>query len=462
MLALPVACTRNEVPPELETSPVQAAAKPDPGLVLAAAGVAITLPSTWTIIDEHELDFAVARGPGDSPATCTIELRRQGIGDLPKGARERDGDIVFTRGSLRARMRVLPGPSASAKVVLQCVAPRAGQWSAIVAAFDSQTSAPIQPSQPRTAPEPLASIAELCTGTPAHLTYVCVRRTDGAVYCGASDGDTLTRITGIGPAVQIACAGARGCSRTASGQLQCWKANTGARAVPEIAEVRDLAGGCVVDAGGKAWCRQRESNGETSETFTALVPFDDPAFALANVEHVLAGSSASQGCVSGAAGLRCWDQDGTLRLPLPNNHQPHTIVAPAVAPNVVTAPNVATLGGRVCVPKSEHGGPERWTCFDGLQQFELDGCERTPCGCSLVGASRLSCDHEPYEHAGALLGRLADVVAVEGACAVVRDGTVVCRGPVAGRAGDSPRVNELLAAGASGVLHVLELSEPSE
>jgi hypothetical protein len=450
LLALPAACNRTEVPPPFETSTVQAAAKPDPGLVLAAAGVAITLPSTWKIVDEHELDFALARGPGNSPATCTIELRRQGTGELPKGAQKRDDDIVFARGSLRARMRVLPGPSASSNVVIQCLAPRAGQWTAIVAAFDSQTSAPIQPN-PGSNPEPLASIAELCTGTPAHLTYVCVRRTDGAVYCGASDGDTLTRITGIEPSVQIACEGARGCSRSASGQLHCWKADTGAQAVPELAGVRDLAGGCVVDAGGRVSCRQRGSNGETSETFAELVPFGDPAFALANVEHVLAGSSASQGCVLGAAGLRCWDQADTLRLSLPDNHQPHTVVAPAAATNV------ATIGGRVCV-----FGPERWTCLDGERQFELDGCERTPCGCSLLGASRLSCDHEPHEHAGALLGRLSDVVAVEGACAVVRDGTVVCRGSVAGQAGDSPRVNELLVAGGGGVLHVLELREASE
>lgn len=456
LLALPVACTRDEVPPQPQTSTAQqAAAKPDPGRVLAAAGVAITLPSTWTIVDEHELDFALARGPGDSTPTCTIELRRQGIGEPPQGARERDGDIDFKRGSLRARMRALPGPSAGATVVIQCLAPGAAQWAAIVAAFDSQTSAPSTSIESAPSPsattEPLAAIAQLCTGTPAHQTYVCVRRADGAVYCGPSDGDALTRITGIEPSVQIACEGARACSRTAAGELHCWKADAGAQAVPTIAEVRDLAGGCLVDGGGKVSCRQRESNGATSDTFAELVPFGDPAFALSDVEHVLAGSSASQGCVLGPAGLRCWDHAATLRLPLPDNHQPHTLDAKA------GGTDLAKIGDRVCI-----AGPERWTCLDGEQRFELEGCERRSCGCSLLGAMRLSCDHEPYEHGGALLGRIADVIAVDGACAALRDGTVVCRGPVAGRVEDSPRVTELLVAGRVGVLHVLELREASE
>jgi hypothetical protein len=451
LLALTVACKAAETPPKPEiTAEPQAVAtqEPDPGIVLAAAGISITLPSTWTIIDEHEPDFALAQGPGDNPPTCTIEVRRQGTGELPKGARERDGDFDFTRGPLRVRMRMLPGPSASAAVVLHCLAPRAAQWAAIEAAFDSQTSSPVEPStNPSTAAGP---IVELCTGTPAHQTYACVRRNDGAVYCGPSDGDALTRITDIPPAVQIGCEGARACSRSAAGELHCWKADTTAQPVPEIHEVRDLAGGCVVDARGKVSCRQRESNGATSDTFAELVPFGDPAFALSDVAHVLAGSSANQGCVLGSAGLRCWDHAAKLRLLLPDTHQPHMLAVPAAATDL------ARIGDRVCV-----AGPEQWTCLDGEREFEFDGCERNACGCSLVGAMRLSCDHEPYEHAGALLGRIADVIAVDGACAVLRDGTPVCRGPVAGRVGDSPRVKELITAGRGGVLHVLELREPA-
>jgi hypothetical protein len=448
LLALPMACTRAEVPPQPETSTVQATAKPDPGRVLTAAGVSLTLPSTWTILDEHEPDFAIARGPGDSPPTCTIELRRQGIGEPPRGAREHDGDIDFTRGTLRGRMRTLPGPSASAAVVIQCLAPHAAQWAAITDAFDSLIAAPIEVGTKPSAAGAPAPFAELCTGTPSHQTYVCVRRNDGAVYCGSSDGDVLTRIGGIEPAVQIACEGARACSRSASGQLHCWKADTDAQPVAELTEVRELAGGCVVDAGGKVWCRQRESNGASSETFAELVPFGDPAFALSKVEQVLAGSSASQGCVLDASGLRCWDHAAALRLSLPDNYQPHTLEA------TPGATDLAWIGERVCIAAAE-----RWTCFDGEQRFELDDCERAPCGCSLLAATRLSCDHEPYEHGGALLGRLADVVAVDGACAVLGDGTVVCRGPVATRVDDSARVQALLTAGRSGVLHVLEPRE---
>jgi hypothetical protein len=443
------ACSKpaDPPPPQPATSGEQQAAKPpDPGLVLAAAGVELTLPSTWTILDDPDPDFALARGPGDSRATCTIELRRQGTAAAPKDARVREHDLDFTRGILRARTRSLPGPSESSTIVISCLAPNAAQWSAIEAAFDSQTASP--PSSPTRPVTQTGPIVQLCTGTPAYLTYVCVRRDDGAVYCGASEGEALTRITGIEPAVQIACDGARACSRSASGSLQCWKADEGAKTIAELAEVRDIAGGCVVDARRKLACRQRESNGATTDTFAELVPFGDPAFALSEVEHVLAGSNASQGCVLTTEGLRCWDQAGKLHLPLPDNHQPHTLVTPA------GATDLALLGGRVCV-----AADERWTCLEGERRFELDGCDRRPCGCSLLGAMQLSCDHEPFEYGVALLGRISNVVAVDGACAAQQDGTVVCRGPLAGQREDSARLQELVAGGRSGVLHVLEIRE---
>jgi hypothetical protein len=442
------ACSKPDAPPLPTSSGVPQAAKPDPGIVLAAAGVQLTLPSTWTILDEPDPDFAIARGPGDNLPTCTIELRRQGTADAPKGARVSKHDLDFTRGVLRGRTRSLPGPSESSTVVISCLSTHAAQWGAIEAAFDSQTVAPPTPASPDTQAGP---IAQLCTGTPDYQTYVCVRRDDGAVYCGASEGDALTRITGIEPAVQIACDGARACSRTASGSLQCWKADEGAKPVPELAEVRDIAGGCVVDAQHKLQYRQRESNGATADTFAELVPFGDPAFALSQVEQVLAGSNTSQGCVLTSAGLRCWDRTGNLHLPLPDTHQPHTLVAPA------GATDLALIGGRVCVAAAE-----RWTCLDGERRFELDGCERRRCGCSLLGAMQLSCDHEPFEYGVALLGRISDVVAVDGACAAQRDGTVVCRGPFAENPKDSPRIQQLVAGGRNGVLHVLEVREPSQ
>jgi hypothetical protein len=451
LLASLTACSKPPEP-QAKTQPQTAPskAKQDPPVVLAAAGVALTLPSTWTIFDDHEVDFAFARGPGDNPPTCTIELHRQSSGDPPKGARNRDGDIDFTRGVLRGRVRALPGPGGNTTVVIQCLAPHATQWAAIDAAFDSQTSAPIEPgtNSPNTSTGP---IAQLCTGTPANQTYVCVRRDDGAVYCGPSDGDVLTRIIGIEPAVQIACEGTRACSRTASGSLHCWRADEGAQPVPEITQARDLAGGCVVDSQGTLRCRQRADNGATTNTFAELSPFGDPAFALSDVEHVLAGTGINQGCVLTTTGLHCWDNAAKLALPLADNHQPHTLAG------ISAGTDLATIGGRVCV-----AGPERWTCLDGEKRAELDGCERRPCGCTLLGAMRLSCDHEPFEYGHAPLGRIADVVAVDGTCAVLRDGTVVCRGPVAGQVEDSPRVLELVTGGRSGVLHVLELREASE
>jgi hypothetical protein len=455
LLLLPtlLACKAPDVPPTLEKArpSEQPAEEADPGQTLAAAGVAITLPSTWTIVDERDADFALALGPGDNPPTCTIELRRQGLGDLPKGTRERDvGEFDFTRGVLRGRVRALPGPTEGTTVLVECLAPRAAQWAAIEATFDSQKSAPLERTT-SSSPPPPRPIAQLCTGTPAHPTYVCVRKHDGAVYCGPSDGDVLARVGGIEPSSHIACDGARACSRAAeTGALQCWKADTEPKTAAEItAPVRDLAGGCVVDAAGKVWCRERETNGLTTETFTELMPFGDPAFALDGIQHVLAGSSTSQGCVLGPSGLQCWDRATTLQLPLPDNQRPHTLEVPA------PAVDLAAIGGRVCV-----GGPERWTCIDGDRRFSLEDCDRRACGCSLLGAMQLSCEHEPSEHGVLLLGRIADVTAVDGACAALADGTVLCRGQ-ATSGGDSPRVRELVAGVRVGAVHVLELREPS-
>jgi hypothetical protein len=449
-----VACKGPEVPPPPAKSRAgeQPTAKPDPGIVMTAAGVSLTLPSTWTIAEERDGDFALAQGPGDTGSTCTIELRRQGLGELPKGARRRDKDEYdFTRGMLRGRVRVLPGPSEDSRVVIQCLAPRAAQWGAIEAAFDSQTSAP--PDRVVSAPANRAgSIVQLCTSTPASPTYVCVRRDDGSVHCGVSDGDALTRIAGLEPSEQIACDGARACSRAReSGALQCWRADTEPTTVAEITGARDLAGGCVVDGAGKVWCRERESNGLTGEAFAELVPFGDPSFALREAQQVLAGSSASQGCVLGTDGLRCWDGDTTLGLPLADTHQPHVIEAPS------PALDLARFGDRVCIR-----GSERWTCIAGEQRLALDGCEQRSCGCSLLGSAQLSCDHEPTELGVALLGRISDVIATEGACAALADDTVVCRGPVIGRGGDSPRVDELVASGRPGALHVLEFRGESK
>jgi hypothetical protein len=74
----------------------------------------------------------------------------------------------------------------------------------------------------------------------------------------------------------------------------------------------------------------------------------------------------------------------------------------------------------------------------------------------------MSCDHEPHDRIDSrAFGRISDVVAVAGACAARLDGTVVCRGPVAGRVGDDPRVTQAVAGGLPGVAHVLELHSPN-
>src|SRR5690606_29961951 len=105
---------------------------------------------------------------------------------------------------------------------------------------------------------------------------------------------------------------------------------------------------------------------------------------------------------------------------------------------------------------------ERWTCTDAAgQRYELDGCETRACGCSLVGATRISCEHEPYERIDARpLGRISNVVAVAEPCAALADGTVVCRGPVAGKGERDPSTTtESIASDLPGIAHTLTLHD---
>lgn len=424
---------------------------------LSAAGVELTLPGTWTIVDDKEPNFALAQGPGSEPPICTIELRRQ-----PTSARAmpglHDAESVearddYRRGRVRGRLQRLPGPSDDSTLLVHCASPRGAEWRAIVDAFDSLRTRADQPAQPSGEPND-GPIVELCTGTPAGQTYLCTRTRAGEVHCGISETDTLTKIPLPEPAQQIACEGIRACSRTAAGAVSCWRIDSPPELLTTFGSARDLAGGCIVDEQGKVSCRVRKPNGLTTEAFAELVPFDDPALALTDVEQVLAGSNAEQGCVvlgsassTSASALRCWDRRETLGLALPDHTDVHELL------ELPDARELAVIDERVCV-----AGPEQWTCLEGRRRFVLDDCQRRSCGCSLTGAMDFSCEHEPLTHADSRpLGRVADVVLTDRACAVLRDGTVLCRGPVTGQSEDAPRIRELLVAGRPGILHTLQL-----
>jgi hypothetical protein len=462
-LGLTTACKdKNVSPREVQPSELSShdddedEGQPGPGQAMSAAGVELHVPESWTILDESEAGFAMASGPASDEAhvpVCTIELRRQGAGPLPKGVKQaassEAGAIDYSRGvALRGRLREFPGPSESASVVAHCRSPRSAQWGAIDAAFDSLkvVGEPELPG-PVSGKEP---IVELCTGTPARRTYACVRRRDGAVFCGPSTGEALTRVEGLPAAAQLSCEGSRACIRDAEGKLSCWEAG---EAEPEVlaklGKTRDIAGGCVVDEGGKPLCRRRDIDGSTTEVLAELVPFDEDEGALRGVEQVLAGSNKEWGCVLGEGGLRCWDRTGELPLALAGEGQLQAVEIPE------GARDLARIGERVCVAVGE-----AWTCLAGDERWTVEGCERRPCGCTLVGATRISCEHEPHHRIDTRpLGRVANVVAVDGACAALADGTVVCRGPVTGKREEPAALDGVVVGAPAGVLHVLALEE---
>ncbi|PRP97605.1 hypothetical protein ENSA5_32980 [Enhygromyxa salina] len=426
-----------------------------PSQTLRAAGVELTLPGSWTVVDEDEPEFALAWGPSRVPSQvplCTIELRRQGPGSLPEGVElgqsAGKGVTDYARGGLRGRLLELPGPTQSSTVIVHCRAPKSAQWAAIEAAFDSIVKPATAPALP-----PLvggdAPIVELCAGTPARRTLVCARRRDGAVFCGPSTGEVLTRVEDIPSATQLSCEGARACVRDDEGQVSCWRAGGAAAAVPGRA--RDIAGDCVVSEGGELRCRRQDIDGSTTDALAELLPFGAGDRALREVERVLAGSDEDTGCVlRGGGELWCWDREGELPLALAGEREPQR-VADAPAGGL----DLALWGGRVCVATAE-----QWTCLADGQRWTLDGCERRACGCSLIGATRMSCDHEPHERIDTrVFGRVSGVVAAAGPCVARVDGTVVCRGPVSGRVGEDARTTQAVAGGLPGVAHVLELRE---
>ena len=450
LLLLPLlACQPKQAPPSERGSEVapatQAVAKQGEGTqTIAAAGVELRLPASWTLVPDREPDFALIRGPGDEPPMCVIERRRQSLA----AGQQRDGED-YRRGTLRGRVQQLPGASESEAAVIHCMAPRARAWAAIEAGFASLSSTAMTPLA---TPANDGPIVELCTGSPVARTHVCVRRRDGAVFCGASDGDTLARVPELEPSVQIGCDGMRACSRSAAGAISCWTATEGLVPPPtvlaSVGAARDLAGNCIADADGKLVCREHTTGGQTTERFTQVDPLGDPAHALTGVDQVLAGSTQDRGCVLASGRLRCWDRGDELALSLPDTTAPHELEIPA------QASDLARIGGRVCVAAGQ-----QWTCIDADRRVVLDDCQRHSCGCSLVGSARLSCEHEPYRKPDApLFGRLADVVVADGACAGLRDGTLVCRGTATGKP-DDPRITELLIGGTTGVLHELRLAE---
>ncbi len=415
---------------------------------LAAAGLELRVPKDWVVLDEHEPNFALAHGVDPrSPhiPVCTIELRRQGPGPLPDGATKTDegsDGFEYRRGALRSRVRSFPGPEGSS-IVVHCRAPRASrQWAAVTDVFESivETGATVELPDRRTNPKPEA-IVELCTGSAARMTQVCARRGDGSVYCGATTGDKLQRIALRKPAVQISCVTRSACARAAEGALECWSGTEEPKLAVGIGAARDIRDYNIVDERGRLLRR-------TQDGIVELAPLGDPKLALTDVDRVLPQSSQHWGCVLRKGELWCWDDTLELPLELGDEGRPQLVAA---APG---ATDLRRMGDRLCLETDE-----RWTCTDpDHETYPISVCEDRPCGCSLIGASRLSCEHEPYHPIDARpLGRISDVVVAADPCAALADGTIACRGPLAGHSGEAPGTTKAIVADLPGIAHTLEL-----
>ena len=331
-------------------------------------------------------------------------------------------------------MRLVSGP-ADSTVVVHCNTARSSrQWVRAKDLFETMAETPPPAELPALlAPDP-SRIAELCTGSPARVSTVCARRGDGAVFCGATTGSTLDRVALADPAVQISCAGPSACARDREGAVRCWTGAEPPQPLATVGAARDIADVHVVDHRGKLMQR-------TTTGVVELVPLADPALALTEVDRVLPHSSAEDGCVLRRSELWCWDRDESLHR-----------VGPAA-----NATALARMGDRVCTAQND-----RWTCLDEAgAEHSFDGCATRPCGCSLISATGLSCEQQPYAQIDARpLGRIANVVAVAEPCAALLDGTVVCRGPTSGQ-GQTGAIDSATQARVAtpmpGIAHVLTL-----
>jgi len=416
-------------------------AEPDDhaGQRVTAAGVELTVPEDWVVLTEREPNFALAYGVESRPTqipVCTIELRRQGPGPLPEGTREHPdlaGALEYTHGGLLGLVREFPGPDRSSIVVV-CRAPRASRQAAVIkGVFASlrSTETPVE-LPPRTSAG-AGAIVELCTGTPARMTRVCARRADGSVHCGATTGKSLTRVALPNPAVQISCMRNSACARDAEGGVRCWEDGEPPTPLPGLTGARDIVDVHVVDSNGAVLRRSPDG-------LVELAPLGEPSLKLTEVERVLAATSEGSGCVLRRAQLWCWGADEPPRAIMP-------------APGATALRRMGRGDDRSCV---EIGG--RWTCRDpDGQEFEFDGCEARPCGCSAIGATRLSCEDAPYQGINARpLGRVSEVIALAEPCAGLIDGSVICRGPAVGPAVADDSV-EAIDSELPGITHVLQL-----
>ena len=299
-------------------------------------------------------------------------------------------------------------------------------------------------SLPAPAPTNDAAIVELCSSTRNAISPVCVRRADGSVYCGRSDRPALDRVALAEPAVQIACVGPGACALDATGALHCWSPDAPTpAAIPGGSGARDLADGLVVTAAGGLSILLPTG-------LTELAPFGDAALALTGVERALPGSRESAGCVLREGGLWCWDDAHQLPLDLAEGGRPQEVAG------FPGADDLRRIGDRICVARGT-----RWTCLerDGAP-FELDGCGTRPCGCSLQGSSRFSCEEAPYDPIDARpLGRVDGVVAVAEPCVALADGTLLCRGPTVGTAEEDPQATARVHSDTPRIAHTVALRD---
>lgn len=413
---------------------------PEQGVIerqtIAAAGLSVAVPSTWTLLAEDDPMFALAYDPTQKqPAACWIERRRQGLGPLPVGTRaieESEGRRGYMRGVVRGIIdeRALPG---GGTLVVHCRAKRSDTklWSTIIApAMASIAIGETPAGDPAGATGPDA-IVELCSAAPIVPSYTCALQADGEVFCGQTDAP-LTRIE-LPPASDIGCHGMVACARASTGEVSCWVPAASPQPQPQFGLARSVVDACVVDEAGALHClhaRPREGGGHEL-TSTPLHPFEEPSLALADVHALMSGSSAAQGCVATSTDVMCWDERGEL---------PVRFDAPAIAGDEATgvrrqAPEsidarsgvveLRRLGDRLCTRDAS----PRWRCTTQTGEVhELSSCAGEPCGCSLMGGHELTCEDSPEPRIDALpQGRLAGIVATAEPCVARVDGSIACR-----------------------------------
>jgi alpha-tubulin suppressor-like RCC1 family protein len=287
-----------------------------------------------------------------------------------------------------------------------------------------------KPETPTTTSKPAASKGQTFRAAriAAGRDHACARTVDGKVACwGANragqlgDGtsqarNVATEVPGLAGVEEVAAGDVHSCARLGDGSLRCWGNNENGQlgdgtttARPKPAVVIDIAGATTLAVGGSQSCAIKGNGlaycwGEARESTSMKSPL--PVFGLNEVKEVAVGGLHACARVPDG-GVRCWGANNVRQLGVPR---------------------VVDKGMPVAVPELANAVQ--------LSLGRDHSCARSADGEMLCWGGGLRCVPGEWSEGRVVAVKPAKIPGFEGvtsiaaggdrACAVKKDGTVIC------------------------------------